>query len=832
MTRRDFWRGCLFFLLTFAALPSSAEGIGRDYLTEMSLPLATNPEIADSHSRERIRSLTGDYRAANGDALAEALWVNANAKFRLGQTDEARELLARVERMARSEGASSRMLAYVQLLRGAMDRSAGNLGSALQFYRQAQQRFIALSDDRGHALALQSLGELYAAVGDSENAINYLKMAQETYEGDPAFLMSLYNNQGVAYQNGERHVEAISSFLKAIESAEEIGSPSVITRIRLNITMSALWSGQLNLARATLDDIGRPAAYSNVAQRSDIFAFQAFLALKEGRLRQARDLIDQALSGIDSGTTTSSFGKVHVIAHEIYARIGDSRRALEQLEAVRRLDQSDAQITASNRAAVIAAQFQFAAQDARIARLKAQQRQKAIEYQRNVALVSVFGSLVALSLLFALLILAIRSRNRARRDRADLAVANGHLQRALAAKAEFLASTSHELRTPLNGILGMTQIMLADSNLSDRLRNQVDLVHDAGTTMRTLVDDILDVAKIEHGSFIITPRPTDVVSLAARVIRLFEAQSLERGIVLHLDADTMPEGRLLVDPDRMTQILFNLVGNALKFTHEGSVRVELSRIEDDGGQRLLLSVVDQGVGIAPEWHEAIFDMFRQVDGTRTRQFGGTGLGLAICRQLARAMDGDIGVESVVGEGSRFTVSLPWQEVEAEVEPLFVPGLGGESRGELVRDEDIIVVAPDPLRAALLAAMVRHAGLTAVIIDAPEQIAMLASDPGKLCLVDVRAMAKLVEACNQSGTNPLARMIIAGQGDEVVPEQIAAQSVQVEFARNSVAAAIRAAAAERETNGQGNCSLHQGLTRANADAGANRNKRRSRAMSGM
>lgn len=682
-------------------------------------------------------------------------------------------------------------------------------------------------------MALQSLGELYAAVGDSENAVNYLRMAEEAYAGDPAYLLSLFNNQGVAHQNGERHAAALGSFLNALAAAQRVGAPGMITRIRLNITMSALWSGQLNLARATLRDIGPASNYASPSQRSDILGFQAFLALKEGRAGDARRLIGQALAGVDSSTSSSSYGKLHVIAHEIYSTLGDNSRALEQLEAVRRLDISDAQITASNRAAVIAAQFQFAAQDARISRLKAQQRQQEIEYQRNVALVSVFGSLVALSLLFALLVLAIRSRNRARRDRAELAVANEQLQGALAAKAEFLASTSHELRTPLNGILGMTQIMLADSGLSAATRNQVDLIHDAGTTMRTLVDDILDVAKIEHGSFIISPRPTNMAELAARVIRLFEAQSLQRGIVLRLDADALPDVRLSIDPDRMTQILFNLVGNALKFTNEGHVTVELARTEDDGRQLLRLSVVDSGVGIDPAWHDAIFDMFRQVDGTRTRQFGGTGLGLAICRQLARAMGGDIGVASVIGEGSRFTVTLPWHEVEGELDRLFVPLLPGAGAMEMVRDEDIIVVAPNPLRGALLAAMARHAGRTAVIVDLPQQIAMLAIQAGRLFLIDSCAAAQVAQACEDAGVEPAAFFVLAGEGGDVaVPEMLAQRSVSVDFARNAVTAELQGRSLTQTYVESGNSRLPQDPAAANAVAGANQNKRRARAMSGM
>lgn len=830
------WRSIPFAVVALLCLilgaPSAIAQPATDYLNQMALPLVVDPAGAEADSQRRINSLAASSQDTDRVGMAAAGWVNANAKFRLGRQTEARAILDRLQRTIPVGSAGLRVRAYYQLLRGAMNRGDGDFGAALQLYRQAQQGFIAANDDRGHALALQSLGALYAEVGDSNNAIRYLTLAQETYAGDDAFLLSLHNNLGVAQQNGVNHREAIAHFQRALEIAERVGADDMANRIRLNITLSALHSGQLSLARTLLARIGSASNFNSPVQRADVLGFQAFLALQEGRTQVAVPLISRALNGVDSLSSSSAYRKIHNIAYQVYSKQGDSRQALQQLEAVRRLDATTAEITASNRAAVIAAQFQFAAQDARISRLQAQQRQREVEYQRNVALLIVFGSLIALSLLAALLVLAIRSRNRARRDSAELAVANAQLQRALAAKAEFLASTSHELRTPLNGILGMTQIMLSDHNLTPTLRSQIDLVHDAGTTMRALVDDILDVAKIEHGGFAITPRPTDVVALTARVIRLFEAQSLARGIELRLEAEDFPAGLLLIDPDRMTQILFNLVGNALKFTHEGRVTVRLGRvIEAGGGDRFVLSVADQGIGIAPEWHDSIFDMFSQVDGTRTRQFGGTGLGLAICRQLVRAMDGELSVESAVGEGACFTANLPWLAAEGAAEPLFVAGAPTVSPPTVIGQDDVAVIAPDPLRAALLAAMVRHAGRVPAIIDLPEQIAMLASETGRLCLVDARAIAAVAEVFGQ-GMRPAATFIIAGEGERDMPEMIAALSTSVDFARNAIVAAIERVSVGCGTDDAYISSLHQPLTSANAEAGANQNIRRARGMSGI
>lgn len=821
---------CLVVLIAALFIcPDSARAQDREnYLSRMTLLLISDPANAELDSQQRTDWLLSRGRTTENLELAEAAWVNANAKFRLGRANDARVILELSSRAAPNGANGDRIRAYIKLLAGVMARNDGDFGRALQMYRQAQQGFIASGDDRGQALALQSLGSLYADVGDGESAIRYLALSQETYEGDDPFLLILHNNMGVAYQTGFDHSNAIVQFQKALAIADRLGMDAYATRIRLNIVLSALHSGQLGLARSVLAEIGPAENYANAMQQADIRGFQAFLALKEGRNVRATELIAHALRGVDSQTSAAAYRKLHLFAYTIYAAQGDRARALEHLEAVRRLDAADAAITASNRAAVIAAQFQFAAQNARIARLKAQQQQRDAEYQRNVAIVSVVGSLIALALLLALLVSVTRSRNRARRDGAELAVANQHLSRALAAKAEFLASTSHELRTPLNGILGMTQIMLTNPNLPESMRSQVDLVHDAGSTMRALVDDLLDVAKIEHGGFVISPRPTDIQGLAARVIHLFEGQSQARGVALKLAAEGMPAVRMLVDPDRMTQILFNLVGNALKFTSEGSVTVELAKQDDDrGGSKLLLSVVDEGIGIAPEWHEAIFEMFRQVDGTRTRQFGGTGLGLAICRQLARAMGGDIVLESEVGVGSRFTVTLPWCEVEDELEPLLQ---GSCSPQVTIRDRDVAVFAGEPLRAALLTAMVRHAGRDAVVIDHCGQIAILAGEAGRICLIDARAVQRLSDAIGPD-TPIAASFVIAGVGQGDVPDRIAKAATRVEFARNAVAAAVSALATRQGGEIVDNSSLHQGVAHANGYSGAKQTMQRARAMSG-
>jgi CheY-like chemotaxis protein/anti-sigma regulatory factor (Ser/Thr protein kinase) len=246
-----------------------------------------------------------------------------------------------------------------------------------------------------------------------------------------------------------------------------------------------------------------------------------------------------------------------------------------------------------------------------------------------------------------------RSRDQVRAANADLAVTNSALSKALAAKTEFLATTSHEIRTPLNGILGMTQVMLTDRSLAPATRDRLTVVHGAGMTMRALVDDILDVAKMETGNLGLEVAPFDLRTMLEEASRMWAEQASAKGLTFKIELDQCP-GRVEGDVARVRQIVFNLLSNACKFTSQGSVTLSA----EAGDTGVLIRVADTGIGIAPEQHQAVFESFRQADASTTRQFGGTGLGLSICRNLARAMDGEVTLASKPGEGSTFTVALP------------------------------------------------------------------------------------------------------------------------------------------------------------------------------
>jgi signal transduction histidine kinase/AmiR/NasT family two-component response regulator len=243
-------------------------------------------------------------------------------------------------------------------------------------------------------------------------------------------------------------------------------------------------------------------------------------------------------------------------------------------------------------------------------------------------------------------------RNDRDRLRRSLVAALDDAEAASKAKSAFLAIVSHEIRTPLNGVLGMTQAMAMDE-LTPVQRERLSVVSNSGESLLLLLNDILDSSKIEAGKLTLETIPFDPVSVVAEVVA--QNLSLAEGKGLVLRADTLAlEGCYEGDPNRLKQILQNLVSNAIKFTESGGVTIVAGA--DDGELRFQVS--DTGIGIPAEQIGVLFQKFRQVDQSTTRRFGGTGLGLSICRQLAQAMGGEVRVESAVEVGSTFTVTLP------------------------------------------------------------------------------------------------------------------------------------------------------------------------------
>ncbi|MCV2365632.1 response regulator [Paucibacter sp. DJ1R-11] len=271
--------------------------------------------------------------------------------------------------------------------------------------------------------------------------------------------------------------------------------------------------------------------------------------------------------------------------------------------------------------------------------------------------------LCALTLSFATLVLRqfrrLKQYGQEQHDLAErLLQAQTEAEAGSRAKSVFLANMSHELRTPMHGLLGMLDL-LQDTALTPSQKSQLRAAHDSSRHLLSVLNDILDVSKMEAGGIHIQPEPVYLPRLLQELDELSRPQALSKALALRLQADADVPEWISADPTRLRQILLNLLGNALKFSERGQVMLHLSRQQSALGQTLLrCDVSDTGLGMDADTQGKLFQRFSQGDSTRMRRFGGTGLGLEISRNLARAMGGDISVVSSPGQGSTFTVDLP------------------------------------------------------------------------------------------------------------------------------------------------------------------------------
>jgi signal transduction histidine kinase/ActR/RegA family two-component response regulator len=256
------------------------------------------------------------------------------------------------------------------------------------------------------------------------------------------------------------------------------------------------------------------------------------------------------------------------------------------------------------------------------------------------------------------------------------------------AKSDFLATMSHEIRTPMNSILGFTQVLLQDREMSETARGHVQVIAQAGGSLMTVLNDILDFSKVEAGQIELHPEPVDIAAAGLHAIDILQEPARAKGLTLRLETDGV-EGLFEADSQRLRQILLNLLNNAVKFTNEGHVLLAISHAADR--QMLRFEVRDTGIGVEPAVIGRLFARFSQADSSTTRDYGGTGLGLAICKGLVERMGGGIGVDSRPAIGSTFWFELPARRPAAAV--VTAPGVGQPAetlRGRVLLVDDHVM----------------------------------------------------------------------------------------------------------------------------------------------
>lgn len=323
------------------------------------------------------------------------------------------------------------------------------------------------------------------------------------------------------------------------------------------------------------------------------------------------------------------------------------------------------------------------------------------------------------------------------RLRRQMGVALTEARLASRAKSEFLANISHEIRTPMNGVLGMAQV-LEETDLTTRQREHLRLIRESGDMLMAIIDDVLDLSRIEAGRIDINPTAQPLAGSLADTVALFQARAKEHGTELTFAATENTDEILQFDTVRVRQCLGNLVSNAVKFTQDGEVIVNLSAQHmSTGDWRVEISVKDTGIGISPTGQARLFQTFSQADRSTSHDYGGTGLGLAISRRLARMMGGDITMTSTPGQGSCFVMSFIAKPAPPQTASNLNDGAESLSAPDLA-NLSVLIVDDCDVNRLVACGLLEPMGVRCTVAESGEQaMQMLTQQPFDLVLLDMQ-----------------------------------------------------------------------------------------------
>ena len=537
------------------------------------------------------------YTLAEGRGLNLKGWCC----WRQGSYDEGLDILQRAHGIAR-ETKNKPLEARVLNNFGYIYRDRGDLATALNYFEHALAINEALEDEVSQSVNLSSIAYIHYDLSDYENALGFalrclpiFQRAQDTHR-----LTSLYHILGNIYFKLEQFAEALRYFEENLHLSEE---GTVLKDLAVSGLGKVYYKmGQFAEAEhCLLQALAAAEALADVEVQITCNYYLGRLCMDEGSFRKSRGYLDSAFQLATEYSRLHDVMSIHEMLSMLYDLIGDIPKAFHHLKEFERMKEDIFRQTTFNK----------------LRNLQTRQQIELAQKEKEVA------------------------------------------ERTAALKQQFMANMSHEIRTPMNAIVGMSRLLLKKDPQEHQLR-YLNAISQSADNLLVIINDILDLSKIEAGKIIIEQTPFSLHMLLESVRDMLLLKAEEKGLQLRLSLDREICDNLVGDPTRISQILINLTGNAIKFTENGFVEVRALHAgkEGDSKCRVRFEVEDSGIGIAQDYVESIFDSFTQAGTDTARKFGGTGLGLTISKQLANLMGGDIAVESEVGRGTVFSVTIP------------------------------------------------------------------------------------------------------------------------------------------------------------------------------